>query len=253
MSIARSSTLKNEYRYITVAVDDSPGGQPEGMMYHASRAKGIPFSGYLELAWELDTITQGREYPMHSVEQRCLSVKGRQTEQDRPMLWLPEADSSESCTKRVTFRIFILSRYYASWQGVVTREDTGQTTEYRSFLELMHIINEIMEVRVPLPETGLIINFGSMRELTGKLDALFGIPENRTATVAAVYREKGQTATFFIRLLFCENGTYQGSISRKESGERRHFRSFLELLMMIDENIRDSIVWTKEHKQAIAL
>lgn len=254
MSIARSSTLKNEYRYVTVAVDNCFCGQPEGTMYHASRARGIPFFGYLELAWELDTVTQGRAYPMRSMEQRSLSGRERRDKQDRPHLWLPEAEPPEAYTKRLaTFRVFIKSRYYASWQGLVVWEDTGQIIVYRSFLELMHIINELLAVRAPVPEPGLILNFGSMKELTGKLDALFDEPVNRTVTTVAVYREKGQTATFSIRLLFCENETYQGSISRKETGERRHFRSFLELLMMIDEDIRDSAVLTKDHRQAIAL
>ena len=254
MSIARSSTLKNKYYFVTVAIDDSPGGQPEGMMYHASRTKDIPFSGILELAWEIDSITRGRNYPMRSAERRSLSGRRGRAEQDLPYLWLTETDSPESCTKRAAFWIFLQSRYCASRQGVAAWEDTGrQVTAYRSFPELMRIINEFLAVRVSVPEHNSILNFESMKELTGKLDTLFAITENRTDTIAAVYRKKRQTVTYFIRLLFYENKTYQGSVSRRKTGERRHFRSFLELLMMIDENIRDSVVWAKEHKQAMAL
>ena len=44
--------------------------------------------------------------------------------------------------------------------------------------------------------------------------------------------------TFLVRVLFRRNDTWQGTVCWKEKGEQASFRSFLELLMMVDSAVR---------------
>ena len=44
--------------------------------------------------------------------------------------------------------------------------------------------------------------------------------------------------TFLVRVLFRRNNTWQGTVCWKEKGEQASFRSFLELLIMVDSAVR---------------
>ncbi len=44
--------------------------------------------------------------------------------------------------------------------------------------------------------------------------------------------------TFLVRVLFRRNDTWQGTVCWKEKGEQASFRSFLELLIMVDSAVR---------------
>lgn len=245
MSIARGSTLKNGYRYVTLAIEDCPGRQPCGMLYHATRDKGVAFSGYLELVWEADAILQGQNYPMRSVEQRTFSERRGF---DKQRSWkLPETDMQGWKTgRKATFQLFVTHRFYGSWQGNFLWVEKQKTFEYRSFLELMHLMNEILSEpeAEPEPITDSVIEFSDMSQLVERLDVLFSLPDGGHRMAIGLYRRGNKTETFVIRLLFRGNATWQGSICWKETGQRRHFRSFLELIMMIDEGVLGSVGWS---------
>lgn len=254
MSIARGSTLKNAYRYVTLAIDSCSEKQLCGMIFHEAREKGIPFSGYLELAWTADAILQGRDYPMRSVEQRTfLKAKSHNMRHE----WTPpELDvQRQKKGKKATFQLFIKHRFYASWQGTLFWVENQQTFKYQSFLELMHLMNELLTDKVAEPILESHIEFGNMDQLVEQLDTVLCLQDSGLKTAIGLYRKDDKTATFVIRFLFRENATCQGSIRWKETGIQRHFRSFLELIMMVDEGIGGSIRWIQPDmkESAIAL
>ncbi len=47
--------------------------------------------------------------------------------------------------------------------------------------------------------------------------------------------DKKQQATFIVKILNCENGTWQGKIIYAEENRTRYFRSMLEMLKLMDE------------------
>ena len=48
--------------------------------------------------------------------------------------------------------------------------------------------------------------------------------------------------TFVVRVLYRQNNTWQGEVLWAEENERRHFRSALELMKLLDSAVKDSAV-----------
>lgn len=69
---------------------------------------------------------------------------------------------------------------------------------------------------------------------------------NRTL---GVYHARGKIVTFLIRVRFNENATWQGTIYWKENHKRTNFRSFLELIMLMDAALVDQSCWQKNGMQ----
>ena len=44
----------------------------------------------------------------------------------------------------------------------------------------------------------------------------------------------GKLATFYVRILFRQNASWQGSVAWLEGGSEQRFRSVLELLLLLD-------------------
>ena len=49
-----------------------------------------------------------------------------------------------------------------------------------------------------------------------------------------VTQEKGETATFLVRILFRQNASWQGTITWIEGNQEESFRSVLELIVLLD-------------------
>ena len=54
------------------------------------------------------------------------------------------------------------------------------------------------------------------------------------AALAAAKQKNGKVATFFIRVLFRQNASWQGSVFWHEGKQEERFRSVLELLLLIN-------------------
>ncbi|SFC64557.1 hypothetical protein [Butyrivibrio sp. YAB3001] len=49
-----------------------------------------------------------------------------------------------------------------------------------------------------------------------------------------------QKSTFIVKVMDCQNGTWQGKIIYAEENRIRYFRSMLEMIKMIDEVVGES-------------
>ncbi|MBT9776905.1 hypothetical protein GPL15_10350 [Clostridium sp. MCC353] len=67
----------------------------------------------------------------------------------------------------------------------------------------------------------------------------------------SVYREKGKKATFVIRILFQQNGTWQGRICWKDTSQIMNFRSFLELIKLIDTALQSVETWHEAEQKVL--
>jgi hypothetical protein len=67
----------------------------------------------------------------------------------------------------------------------------------------------------------------------------FSTPVERTAATNSVQPGDGKLATFAVRVLFRQNASWQGSVFWIEGGKEEHFRSVLELLLLIDGALRE--------------
>ena len=59
-------------------------------------------------------------------------------------------------------------------------------------------------------------------------------PKTVTASEAGETTKSGKLATFAIRILFRQNASWQGSVTWLEGNADQSFRSFMELLLLID-------------------
>ena len=52
--------------------------------------------------------------------------------------------------------------------------------------------------------------------------------------------DRGEVATFIVKILFCRNSSWQGTVSLHKGESEQPFRSALELLFMMDSAIREA-------------
>lgn len=50
--------------------------------------------------------------------------------------------------------------------------------------------------------------------------------------------QRGRMASFLVRISFCQNSTWQGSLTWLETGREERFRSALELVFQMDKALR---------------
>ena len=95
------------------------------------------------------------------------------------------------------------------------------------------------------------VTFGSVMEFLLKMEGLLDqmrFPQSFTAKRAftepaeqetvprppAETRQEGAEATFYLRVMFRQNASWQGTVKWAETGQEESFRSVLELLLMMD-------------------
>lgn len=66
-------------------------------------------------------------------------------------------------------------------------------------------------------------------------------PRHQTASLAPPAAQKGQLATFTLRIMFRQNSSWQGSLFWLEGKMSESFRSALELLLLIDSALSKAV------------
>lgn len=278
MAISKSSALMNQYKTFTLAVDAYQNKKVMGRIYHASREAAIPFIGLIDLVKCLETLFDEMHYPMPSMVQRRFKAVKKTPAMELP----PVAPSSGAEVKGelLTLRLTIKHRYNASWQGHVQVQESGEQFVFASFLELVRFLDshlddkeaafdEIEEssvCRVAVDEYGSYCMKGHIHQIASEKKFYFcsaiqimrymermsvnSVSEKKVVTNQAlgVYRDRGKKATFVIRLLFRENATWQGRICWKETSQTMNFRSFLELLHLMDAALMSLDLWKRDDK-----
>ena len=61
-----------------------------------------------------------------------------------------------------------------------------------------------------------------------------GTPAQGTVSPTSLNVRQGKEATFYLKVLFRQNASWQGTVKWVEAGQEESFRSVLELLLMMD-------------------
>ncbi|WP_252198287.1 hypothetical protein [Clostridium sp. MCC353] len=281
MAISKSSALINQYREFLIAIDSYEDKKITGRIYHASRSVSIPFDGLIEMARSMETIFDEIHYPMPSMDQRNFSkVKNPPKMELRTV----EAEQDEAKKGRLmTARLSIRHRYNASWQGNAAFLESGEEYGFISFLELVKLLNKQLKgesesgewengepvCRIAVDEydnhclegnihqivSGKKHYFCSTIQLMDYMERILNSPHNISNVInnqaLSVYREKGKKATFVIRILFQQNGTWQGRICWKDTSQIMNFRSFLELIKLIDTALQSVETWHEAEQKVL--
>ncbi|WP_242984565.1 hypothetical protein [Clostridium sp. chh4-2] len=276
MAISKSSALVNQYREYSIAIDSYENKKIIGRIYHASRDTAIPFEGLIEMARFMECIFDEINYPMPSMDQRNFNkIK------NLPKMEVKTSDYVGDTVVKgglMTVKLSIKHRYNASWQGIIKFVESGEEYGFISFLELVKLLNKHLQgetneedqikreslCRITVDEYDSHCLEGNIHQISSEKRFCFSstiqlmehmermlAPDQESSKVVnnqalGVYRGKGKMATFVIRILFQQNATWQGRICWKDSSQIMNFRSFLELIKLIDSALLSVEMWNDE-------
>ena len=281
MSIAKTGALPDSYKYVNVAIDSFDGRLLQGRLYHDSLEEAVPFGCISEMAICLENLFDELRYPMKSVDQRSFVGMNHAGVSLRC--------GDESGKKRIQgklaeFSLHVKYRFHSTWQGDIMDLRNGSTYSFQSFLELMDYLDRslgcgsdiihglgkrmcevavrnfshfVMGGDVSHPAVPDRREFASEFELRDEVERLLlPLPEGEEKGSIIIPRSVMVNAegfgpmTFVIRVMFRRNATWQGTICWKEKRRQISFRSFLEMLLLIQEAVADSEGWNGELKAA---
>lgn len=285
MTVARTGALPNAYKFTHIAVDSFDNRLLKGRVYHDSREDGMEFGSLSELAMILEGLFDELRYPMKSVNQRNFEHRSPGEASGEWLACCHQAPEGERRGKLADLRLHVRYRYFATWQGAVADLGTGRSCEFFSFMEFMDsmelLLNrnetsevfglgkKICEVAVrnydnyimggdvshpAVSDRRLFVNEFQLRE---QIEAMINppsspLPESRIITPRTFQITSGNfgPATFVVRVLFRRNATWQGVITWKEKRQQVNFRSFLEMLLLMQEAVGHSEGWKQKPETA---
>ena len=281
MSIAKTGTLPDSYKYVNIAIDSFDGRLLQGRLYHDSLEEEIPFGCISEMAICLEKLFDELRYPMKSVDHRSfVGIKHGSSS----LRCGVEAGKKRLQGKLAEFCLHVKYRFHSTWQGDIMDLRHGGTYSFESFLDLMEYLDrslghgsDIMHglgkrmcevsVRnfshfvlggdVSHPAVADRREFASEFELRDEVERFLlpladGGEEGTIISPRSVLVNAGGFGpmTFVIRVMFRRNATWQGTIGWKEKRRQISFRSFLEMLLLMQEAVADSEGWNEELKAA---
>lgn len=263
MSIAKTSTLHNSYRYFTIAIQGYEDRCLRGAVYHGREHRGVWFKGLVEMILYMNQEFDEMSCPKQTMELRKFSGTHYPTfEADAQMM-----DSSVEEQAMAVFSVYVKYRYNASWQGRIVWKAGNQGKEFDSLLEMIQWMKEILagkqdtegetdtvdvcQVSLDSYENRImrghiqnvrkeyLEDFISTADMSDQMFQIFevGIPGVSEKIVSEkswnAFRKGGEKATFVVKILFREHSTWQGTIFWRERQEHQVFRSFLEMLILM--------------------
>lgn len=212
MSVARVGSLPDSHKYYTVSVDSLGNWLFRGQVFHENLDYGLVFENITEMIYLLEDLFDEQGYPMKSVDRRHFNKVPLNTKAQKCQA--QDKECPEPGKQTAVFQLCVKHRYHATWQGDIKNMRDGKTYAFLSLLELIGYLNSELGNKALLPEP----------EEQG------GVMAPRTFTVKSSYG-----AAFVVRVLFYENATWQGTVFWEEEGCKVHFRSFMELLLLMQE------------------
>lgn len=235
MAISKSSTLNEEKRFVTLAVDSYEKGTWTGLLFCGQDQQGSECCGAMDLIHQMDLIFDEIEYPMLSMSQRnFLAVEAAVQKAERR--------HARREGRLATLAIRVRQRQFASWQGVVIDEKTKERHVFSSFWQLMDIIEGVATGNMPVHSDQSQMDIEQFARAMSRCLMDAGSTENQLEIKQAFsnnlfcgYSRSGHRLNLTIRIMFRANNTCQGVIYWKEMHQEQKFRSFLELIRMIDQ------------------
>lgn len=119
---------------VIVRVHSYQGKCPKGIISGPRLEKPAAFSSLVQLLLMLEELMDRGNYPQRGAEPRTFQKKEEQ-------LFAGEAMDGEPIA---TFRLSVLFRQNASWQGTLTWTDRSMDAQFRSALELIRLMDSAL-------------------------------------------------------------------------------------------------------------
>ena len=125
-----------------ICIDQYQGDDMKGRIFHVIRKEPICFRGILSFIKGMDELLDTYDFPQAGMKLRTFST-GIKVIEKEPNLVLNETTQVKDVLrgKLATFRIRILFRQNATWQGTIRWVEQGEEQKFRSVLELLMLID----------------------------------------------------------------------------------------------------------------
>ncbi|MEG1682791.1 MAG: hypothetical protein RR092_02140 [Oscillospiraceae bacterium] len=132
-----TKVLGDVFHTTRLCVDSYDRRVLQGRLYNPFVAGGIPFGSLMELLLQTDALLDEMHFPQPFSKLRSF--------QDTPEPIPPEEEREwEQVGLLATFRLKIIFRQNASWQGTLFWLEKNREESFRSFLELAHLLDSAL-------------------------------------------------------------------------------------------------------------
>lgn len=131
-----------EARNLRVCIDAYHNGSPEGRLYSAFEIEPFAFSAVMPLVRHIEDLLDATMHTQRFEERRALIEHRTPIMMRKPYEGWREAPYTSG--KLATFTLHISFRQNASWQGEVTWNEPRRSCFFRSALELLCIIDDVL-------------------------------------------------------------------------------------------------------------
>lgn len=146
MSLGATCRLRSELCSGIVCIDSFDEYNMTGRLFHNSLSHELYFRSFMELVEQMEHIFNSLDYPQKSMELRAFP--GTQPlEREKVRAANSSLTHSPSAKGDVaTFQLRVMFRQNASWQGTVRWVEQGVSENFRSVLELLHLIDSAIPI-----------------------------------------------------------------------------------------------------------
>lgn len=149
----KTRNIVNDINSSRICIDDYQQGDIYGRIYHVSLDQPIHFHGVLSLLREMDQYLDSYDFPQVGMQLRSFSTKesNRAAREDQAAV-VTHFAKEYIRGKLATFRIRILFRQNATWQGSIRWMEGDKEERFRSVLEMMMLMDSCFTGERPQKE-----------------------------------------------------------------------------------------------------
>jgi len=139
MPIAPAKFVPYEYKTSLIKITSYERKNPVGVLINPFFGEEKHFDNLTQLIFIMDELQNSLNFPQESMESRSL-VKNT-----TPVI-IAKTDKNADMSKppNATFKINILFRHNASWQGGIVWVEQAKESQFRSVLELIMLIDSVL-------------------------------------------------------------------------------------------------------------
>jgi hypothetical protein len=137
MPVAPAKFVPNEQKNTIIKVMSYEKKNPSGILENTFYGQGVAFHSVIELLTLIERMQDELSYPQKAEDSRSFS-EGRETK------IITDSASEFTSPPIASFRINVIFRQHASWQGSITWIDKNMESQFRSVLELLMLMDSVL-------------------------------------------------------------------------------------------------------------
>ena len=143
--VTKVRSTANDVNSARICIDYYDNGIPKGRIFPVSQDSAIDFVGWMTLIKELNRFMDVYDFPQAGMKLRAfqLSIQGVKGK-DEGLTKTKQVANEWVRGNLATFKLRILFRQNATWQGTLHWRERGKEERFRSVLELMSLVDSCL-------------------------------------------------------------------------------------------------------------